>query len=489
MLDALTDALLGRMNTRTKQSQEYWRGKAGTPGTTASQNYLHGPGSLLGVLGLPQQITNAMILPLRGLQGVLPYFRSDFENELFTILTGQTASTGTEPTANCEDGTQPGQLENCNTIWPFGRLVKDSQVLDVSLTNRLINRGEFVDPVIVGNPFADLMPQPPVSPQNALKDDVSKKLVEMAISFFRDYGHLVFDGNPANTASSSGGYIEYNGLARIVNNAYQDVVSQTACPAANSLIRAFGGLTMDANAQTLVTEISEMIRYIDYTAERTGQGTLKDGTLELALVMRYSAFLRLTEVWPCAYFTTMCTNLNTGSTQFVDAQRQIDLRNEMRAGSYVLTIFGHQIPVIIDDFMTETLPVSGTFQSDIYCIPLKTNGKPVTYFQFFNWDGPAGAVEQGNMMSAPGTFTTWGEGQYLLIKKPVTNTCVQVEGITKKRLVCEAPFLAGRLTNVRYVVVDHERVPGGGTPTGYGYELYGGTGYNTAPYNYPAVYN
>ena len=480
-LDLLTDALLGRMASRAKELRT-----KGAVSATGSQNYLHGPGSLLGVLGLSTPIMNAMVLPLNGVQAELPYMRSNLEDPLLPILTGISASTGSEPTSNCTDGKQPGQLQIVNQTYPFGRIQMDSQVLDVSQAGRLINRGEFVDMNVIGDPFRDVIPTPPVSPQNALKDEVSKKMTELFTRIYMDYGHLSFDGNPVNTASSSGGYLEWLGLDSLLNTGKQDAMTGIKVPAADSIVQSFGSVTMDSNAQPLVTYISQIVRALDYLATRTGNGSLTNGTFQLKIAMRYSAFLKLTEVWPCAYFTTMCTNLQTGSTQFVDAQRQLDLRDEMRKGQYLITVFGHQIQVIIDDYITETIPVSGTMQSDMYFIPTVAAGTPITYFEYFDFNGPNAAVEMGNLMALPGTFSVTGDGQFLLIKKPVTNTCVQVEAIAKKRLICRAPFLGARLTNCRYTVIEHERNWMGATPaSSYGYQPGTAVGYNYPPYWYP----
>lgn len=469
-LDLLANAMLEQLAIRTKDVS-----------ATPSPYNLHGPGSLLGVLGLPSEVNNAMVLPVTGLQAALPTMISNYEDKLMTILTGQTASTGEEATTNCGDGKQPGNLKICNQIWPFGRLQLDSQVLDITNVGRLINRGEFVDQTLVGNPFQSMQVQPPVPTAEALRTEVGKKITEMFVALYRDYGHVNFDGNPANTAASSGGYLEWNGLDRIINTGYRDVISGNLCPAADSLIINFNGAVMDTNAGALVTDMSQMVRAQKYLATLTGQAPI-----EFAFSMRYSAFLKLTEVWPCAYFTTMCSNLNTGSTQFVEAQRQIDMRNEMRAGMYILTVFGDRVPVIIDDFITETIPVAGTFQSDIYLVPLThVGGRKATYFEAFNWEGTNGAIEAGALMAPQGTYSTLGGGQYLMIKNPPTKTCVQITMVTKKRLVCEIPFLAGRLTNVRYTVAIHERNTTGATPDGtYGYQPNGGAYYNYAPYNY-----
>lgn len=472
-LDSLLDAMAMRMQARTKSVS-----------ATASQNYLHGPGSMLGVLGMPATLTNAMILPVRGLQAELPYMRTDLEEQMFTIVTGETASSGSEPTANCADGKQPGNLKTCSQIWPFGRLQMDTQVLDVSMTGRLINRGEFIDQTLIGNPWGDFPQAPPLNPQQALRDDVSKKLLELWIALYRDYGHLNFNGNSINTAGSTGGFLEWNGLDRIVNTGHIDVNSGQLCPAADSMIRDFGHLTMNANAQLLVLTLSEMIRQLKYLADRTGQAPV-----DFAFAMRYSAFLKLTEVWPCAYFTTLCQasdlgGTGSGSTQFVNAEAQLELRKQMRDGMYIVTVFGDQVPVIIDDFITESA-TAGTFESTLYIVPLKViGGRPATYFQFFNFDGPNAAVEQGQQMAPPGTFTTWAGGQYLVVKKMPTNTCVQIQVIKKQRLICETPFLAARLQNVKYVVTEHERGP---LPTDPYYFVDGGSPYQYPPYFYPPL--
>lgn len=472
LLEALSDLVLQR-------AQEKAREKAVS--STASPNYLHGPGSLLGLMGLPSEINNAMVMPVKGLAAVLPTMISPYEQAIKTILTGQTASSGSEPTTNCADGKNPGNLKICNQVWPFGRLQMDSQVIDVSQIGRLINRGEFVDAQLIGNPFADLPVQGPVSPADALRTEVGKKITELFVALTRDYGHLNFDGNPINTAASSGGYLEWNGLDKIINTGYIDAFTGIACPAADSRVVSFGNLAIDTNAGALVQQVSELVRAQYYLADRTQQGPVG-----FAFAMRYSLWLKLTEVWPCAYFTTMCTNLNTGSTQFVDAARQLALRDEMRAGMYILTVFGDKIPVIIDDYITETIPVSGTFQSDIYLVPLThVGGRPATYFEAFNWDGPNGAVEAGALLAPTGTYSTVGGGQYLLIKNPPTKTCVQVTVVTKKRLICEIPFLAARLTNVRYTVLEHERNFTGATPdVSYGYAPNGGQYYFPPSTNY-----
>jgi hypothetical protein len=312
-------------------------------------------------------------------------------------------------------------------------------------------------------------------------------MVELIGDIARRYGHLAFDGNPANTAAwAPDGYQEYWGLSKLVNSGYVDATTNQVCPAADSLVIDFNSVLMDTNALTYVQQISEAVRIKDYLAKRTGQYPV-----QWALVMRYSTFMKLTEVWPCAYFTVQCTNLQANATNFVEAQRQIDLRNEMRAGGYLLTVYDQKVPVIIDDFVDEeVVPVAGQFCSEFYLVPVKTaGGNPSLYWQYFGWDTPNGAMEAASYLTPAGTVSTFGAGQYLIVRKMPKNTCTQLQAITKKRLILRTPFLAVRFTNACYTITQHERDFTGATPAaGYGYQPNGGPYYQPAPSFYPQTF-
>jgi hypothetical protein len=477
--DALMDKIISRVANRVRTKTV-----SGNQG-----NYLHGPNSFLGVLGMEQPIENAMVMPLAGIAdpNVVPYMRSNYEDEIFPILTGQTASSGEEPAENCADSPVAGSLKICKQIFPFGRIQLDSTTIDITNVGRLINQGEFVNPTLIGNPWQNIEPPSPLPYQQALQNEVGKRMVELIGDISRRYGHLAFDGNPGNTSTHTGGYLEYFGLSKLVNTGYLDATTQQPCPAADSLVVNFGSALMDTNARTYVQQISEAVRIKDYLAKRTGQYPVR-----WALVMRYSTFMKLTEVWPCAYFTVQCTNLNTGSTQFVEAQRQIELRNEMRAGQYLITVYDQKIPVIIDDFVDEeVVPNAGNFCSEFYLVPITTaGGNRSLFWQYFNWDTPGGAMEAAAYLTPAGTVSTFGGGQYLIVRKMPKNTCTQLQAITKKRLILRTPFLAVRFTNACYTITQKERGFTGMRPGDqYGYNPDGGNLYNPAPTFYPQKFS
>lgn len=456
--------------------------------STASAYNLHGPNSLLGILGMPRGIVNAMVMPRTGLSNQLPVLLSNLENGMHTILTGQTASTGTEPTAQCVDCVQPGQLKICNQVWPFGYQCMDSQVLDITKSGRLINRGEFFDQSLIGNPLAGPGAAQPFAPwdiNNALQNDASKKLFELQNDFIRRYAHLTWDGNPANTAASTGGYIEPYGFNSIINTTYEDAITRQLCPAANSTVGSLDGLTVEANGSAVVTAMVETTYDKRMLSVRTGLDPV-----EFAWVMTTNRFRALAQVWPCVYNTYRCTQVATGSTQFLDGAAQNRMRDDMLNGLFAdneigayLLMDGKPIRVIIDDTIPE-VATAGEFVSDMYLIPLNSpkfvnSDGHITYLEAFNFAAPNAAVDMSKKLMPMGFVDTLQNGRYLFIYNPPTKTCAQVSLIKKERYICEAPFLAARFTGLGNTAYAHGRSYD--PNNAYGYFLNGGNYTFTAP--------
>jgi len=83
-----------------------------------------------------------------------------------------------------------------------------------------------------------------------------------------------------------------------------------------------------------------------------------------------------------------------------------------------------------------------------------------------------GAMEAARMLAPGETFYSTDGGRFMWIKKPPSNFCVQVMAKMEPRLLLLTPHIAGRLTDVRYSPLIHERdsfpddpyyVNGGGT--------------------------
>ncbi len=238
-------------------------------------------------------------------------------------------------------------------------------------------------------------------------------------------------------------------------------------------MRSFGSLDIATNGGTLVRTVTNMYRNLKYIASRSGLDPVS-----WAIAMPWSLFYEVTEVWPCAYLSYRCQNNPTGTTNFIDAARQVAMRDDMRGdiftstGQYLL-IDGQHVPVIIDEAITETVSAGEAFTAPMYFIPMTVLGnRPVTYMEYLPYDGYQGSPMEFANAVAPGYFRVSDSGRFLWHMKPPTNFCVQMLAKTQPRLLMLTPYLAARLTNVKYVPVAHERswettnsyfVNGGGT--------------------------
>jgi hypothetical protein len=446
---------------RSLMQSDRFKASGTTPGVPST-----GYNGLFNTPGLDPNIVTTYIPP-DGLENFLEragHVRTSvYDNPIFGIITGQTAYSGTQPTTGCDENVPtPGNLKLCQQTWGFGEMTLKSQPIEMDKLGKLINNGSPVDFNLLNNPFAsDVASQ--LVPQNVndfFRSTVAKATLELANDFKRVYAPLVWDGNPVNTAGSSGGYKEFNGLNRIVNTGYQDVISSQACAAADSLVMNFANGIVQNNASGIVRMFVETYRDRQYLAQQT-----QFGQVNYAWVMRKQLFLALTEVWPCAYFTFRCyTAAPSGSsaTAFVESTAQAALRDSMRNGQYLL-IDGVQVPVIIDNTLDEDNAGAGNFQSNAYLLPLSAPGKfgetggQLLYMEYFDYRAQYGVQQGFQSMGPDNIYKVSGDGRFIAVLLSPTAFCRQVMMRTSKRVILRTPFLAGRIDNIRYNVYIHER--------------------------------
>lgn len=443
----------------------------GQAGQTAGTS-LHGPGGLLATPGMSRQIVNAMIMP-QGLAGRIPVRSSVETNELIGILTGLTASTGTEPTQACADWPVVGNFKLCKQSFVFGQQGRMSQVLNIKYAGQVVNRGEFTDNVLFGSPNMGQNTTPgPVDWGRMLQTEYEKKLGELYAGYFRDYARYFWTGNPSVTAGSQG-WQQYKGLDLQISTGKRDAVSGVVCPAADSIIYNFNGLNAQTNGTTVYNVLANVVTNLKRLSQQLGL------EVQWALTMRYGAFWALTNIWPCVYATAGCGT--AGLIQSSSMREATDLRDAMRAGKYLL-IEGEKIEVILDDTLVEEAAAGGavgTYESDIYLVPLKANGQPMLFWEYFPFNEQATAAAA--KMAPQGTFTVLQNGRFLQVNLSPTHTCVQVEVLERPRLVLYAPFLAAKFQNLRYTISIHERDAFPDEP----YFINGGDTTTPLPYFYP----
>lgn len=437
-------------------------------GTTPGAQ-LHGPGGLLATPGLNRQLMNAMIAP-RGLAGRLQVRPSIDTNEIFGIMTGQLASTGAEPDADCHDWPIVGQFKLCRQQHPFGQQGRMSQVLNVKHAGEIINRGEFTDNVLFGAPATDNGTLPgPIDWARAMQVESEKKIAELYMGYFRDFSRFLYTGNPANTGTA--GFVQYRGLDLLINTNKRDAITGVACPAADSQVVDLGGMNVNTQGAAVYGVIANSVLVLTRLAEQLSLD------VTWAIAMRWGAFMAITNVWPCVYATSGCAVNTIIHTQGMSDA--IDLRDDMRRNKYLL-IEGNRYEVIIDDSIAETVPgAPGTYQSDLYFVPMTANGQPMTFLEYFPMNQQA--IQAANRLAPGGFFDVLQNGRFLFVKLAPTHTCVQVEIIERPRVVLLAPFLAARWLHLQYTLAIHEREPFPGDA----YFQDGGLPTTPAPYFYP----
>jgi hypothetical protein len=431
-------------------------------GSTPSGVNAHGTGGLFSSMGLSRPLFSAMVLPQVGLQSVLPVRYSNETNPLYGLITGVTASTGSNPTGVCDDPPYAGSMKLCTHSFVFSRLSRRTRVFDIESAGQTINRGEFTDLQVFGgikpgSPNAPTIPFGNGDMTNAAAATAFKAMFEFGVSWIRDFARQIYTGNPTNN-TAGGGYKEFYGLDTLINTGYRDAETGVACPAADSLVYSFANADVKTNSASIVSYVTSIYRNLNFIASRANMNPVK-----WALSGSFGLFYALTEVWPIAYATYRDAGLiPTGATQFVDSSDIMKLREDMRGDLYerngqYLLIDGQRVPFIIDDAIEETQSTV-SFISDLYFVPMTVlGGQPVTFLEYFNYDAPGAAMEMAKTFAPTDSFFTTDGGRFLFHKKPPTNTCVEVVAYTRPRLMLLTPYLAARLTDIKYTPLQHER--------------------------------
>lgn len=441
-----------------------------TPSTIYGHGGIYGQAGAFSFPGLERDVVNAMIMPDLGLISRLPSRTANTDNPLYGIMTGVTASSGEEATGPCADPPTAGLMKMCTHSFVWGKFKRMTRVFEIDRFGRYRDRSDFDDLQLIGDPFGGssnpLIPTAPggASPDQALRRELAKALFEFGVAWGRDFAHILFSGNPTNNIDE--GYKEPYGLDVLINTGYRDAESGVACPAADSIVRDFSA-NISGNETALLRQITNVFRNLNYVAQHVGLAPV-----QWALVGPWSMFYELTEMWPCSYMSYRCTTIGTNNRGVIDLAAQNQMRDEMRAGQF-LWIDGVKVPFITDDGVVETELVGSCQEADLYFVPLTVlGGRPATFLEYFNYDGPGAAMEGARVLAPAGSYFTTNAGRFLWHARPPEHYCVQMEAKTEWRVILETPHLAARILDIQYCPTAHERdfepdnsyyVDGGGT--------------------------
>jgi len=427
-------------------------------GTPITVGYSHGPGGNLTYPGVDMDVFQTVVGNI-GILGQLPTKSSLYTNPTYEVITGVLADSGSEKSGVCDNAPTAGLMKACMQTSVFGRYERATPELEL---NRLGQRNDRADPMdlrLIGSPIHQTGifasgPGNPAVPGDILQNEITRKFWELGISFHRILSRQLWIGTPANNAAG-GGYKEMTGFDVLINTGHVDAENRTSCPSLDSDVKNFSYQRVDTAADALVDALSYLYRYVRNLAVRTGVTPVR-----WVFAMRPELFWEVTAIWPCSYMTYRCQVSGNEQVQ-VNAADQVEMRDAMRAGSYLL-INGEKIEVVQDDGIAEDTNTnnanvtSGCFASDIYLIPMSVvGGQSVTFLEYFNYGGGNASLTDaltGNLIlgKVEGAFLTWPRQ---------TNQCVVWQSKIEPRLVLRTPWLAGRLQNVQYCPLQHTREP------------------------------
>lgn len=424
---------------------------------TALTGYVHGPGGLLTFPGVDQDVFSATMGP-KTLLGQIPTNPSLYTDPTFWTITGVQDDVGSEKSGICDDAPTGGLVKACLSHSVFGRYERATREVELNRLGARTDRGDPLDLRLVNSPFVQAGgvwgagPFDPTNPNDVLTNEMSKAMWERNVSFYRLLAHQIWSGNPTANAAG-GGYKEMTGLDILINTGYHDVETTVACPAMDSYVANFNHGRIDASGSQIVAALSNVVHQLKFRADRQGVNPVR-----WVIAMRAGLFYELTSIWPCSYLSYRCAvapGMASPMQGVIDAQDAVRLRDEMRAGNYLL-IDGERFEVITDDGIVEengnnsggNFP-RGCFESDIYIIPMSiVGGRAVTYMEYFQYANPSLQDALGNLVLAriEGAFLTWPRQ---------TNQCVVLQSKIEPRLILRTPWLAGRLQNVVYCPIEH----------------------------------
>lgn len=430
----------------------------------ASGPMVHGPGGLFGVRGLEREVISSNTQITGSLAEQIPTEGSNTLNPLFPYITGFLRSDQQEKNAPCDDPVEAAGFKTCIQTTVFGRKEFATRTLDVTKVGQQNTRGEFMDLVLANGPLVESMSglmQGFTGYGNAdsvlAGREMVERFLELAVAFQRWICPQVYTGNPANSRAG-GGYKEFPGLDLQIGTTKLDALSGAACPSLYSDVKAFNYKLVTATTDPDIHKTLSTMMYI--LEMRAVQNDLSP--VDFRIVMRPQLFFELTRVWPLAYNTeyTDASKLSGLDAVYLE---NIRMRDDMRNNQYLI-INSKRYPVILDSCIPEdnradnaALPISG-FASDIYIVPFSARGGTLRtlYWQYYDYrNGPMQAVQD----TRAGTFFWSDGGVFMWHLKPPNNWCIQAISVMEPRLILRTPQLAGRLTDVGYVPLQHVSDP------------------------------
>lgn len=428
------------------------------PAVPFNPNQFHGPNGLFGVAGADNNVLSLRIAPM-GISSVLRAAPTVEYNPLYPYITGFVNDNLTAEPGNRCSTCPSGETEACYQTAQFGYVCRESQTLEPSELIRRTNAGDLNLTLIndiLGFPN-DVMAAVRAGNSNAILNiQTLWAMLEIGMLFQMALVPMYWQGNPANNIGN--GYMEFPGLDILIGTNKVDAITGAECPALDSDVKDFNY----ANVNTVVGNSFAIVRALSYLEQYVYMNAMGQSLLpvEWVWVMRPELWYELTEVWPTAYLTTRNIVLPAGNTNFMDATRLNDMRDQMREGEF-LWVNGRRHDVVLDTGIFENNNANnqnlaaGQFASNIYLVPLTyLGGRPGTYIEHMDYRNIRGEVNAANGNVATNNWTD--DGRFRWVTEQL-KFCYTISGSVEPRVILKVPQLAGRLNNVMYVPTQHFR--------------------------------
>lgn len=411
------------------------------------------PGGMFSTTGLDSDVISLHVSP-RGLGAAIPAIPATLDDPRYGFLTGFGDDIGDEAVYPCDDA-PTGYMKAGTLTAQFGRVMRQTNTIeidkllhtqrgattDLRLMNQVLNGG-------VGLDMANMN-------QNDLLNLVVKmEMVDVGVRFERLLARMLWNGTiTANTAG--GGYKEFPGLDSQIATGQKDAESGVALPAADSLIFNFSNNLVDDDSPDIVEYLSMMEFHLRDLAERTNMLPVT-----WALAMPLGLWFELSAIWPCRYLSHRC-NVDGSNALVINDNTNVAMRDAMRSGRYI-DINGNRYPVIVDDGMPElsnansgSIPV-GSFTGSIAFVPLRVRGSfPSLYWEYLDYRQVQGQIAPLGAGTRNVPFWTEG-GKFLWVYRD-KGYCFDLQAKIEPRVVLRTPHLAGKIQNVRWTPLVHNR--------------------------------
>lgn len=446
ILERLVSAL-ERLETKSMHTK--------APANFNNATLLQQPGGIFNTAGMESDVISTHVRPM-GLGSMLPVFASNLDDPRYGFLTGYTATNGSEPTNPCDDAPS-GYLKAGTLTAQFGRVARDTNTIEI---DKILHqqRGANTNLRLIG----ELLGQGDWNPSTASQQDVlnmvvQSEMVQVGVNMERKLATMLWTGVTTNN-TSGGGYKEFPGLDYQVATGQVDAESNTAMPAADSIIMDFNYNLVDGTTLDIVDYVSTM----EYNLRRLAMQTGMD-PVTYAIVMRPELWAELSAVWPCRYQTNRCATDTGTNPVVINDNNNIAMRDNMRR-TMTIEINGRTYPVIEDDGIYENTNINnanvtaGSYASSIYFLPLRVKGNfPVLYWEHIDYRQVQAQISALGAGSRVVPFWTTN-GRFLWVYK-TNGFCFNLQAKCEPRVVLRTPHLAGKIQSVRYNSMLHLRSP------------------------------